>query len=63
MATTTPGPAIETDGFYATRPTRVTVFLRTFLPWQAWRFVVINLRMLRIIARSHRGGDRSVSDR
>ncbi len=55
MPTTVPEPAIETDGFYATRPTRFTVFLRTFLPWQVWRFMVINVKMLRIIARSHRG--------
>ncbi len=50
--TTEPEPAIE--ALYATRPTKATLFLRTFLPWQAWRFVVINLKMLRIIARSHR---------
>ncbi len=38
---------------YATRPTRFTVFLRTFLPWQIWRFVRINMRMFRAIAKSH----------
>jgi hypothetical protein len=43
------------DDFYATKPTRFTVFLRTFLPWQAVRFAVINLKMLRIIRRSHAG--------
>jgi hypothetical protein len=32
-----------------TRPTRSTVFLRTFLPWQLWRFVRINLKMMGII--------------
>jgi len=37
-----------------TRPTWVTRFFRTFLPWQFVRFVVINLKMLRIIALSHR---------
>lgn len=37
-----------------TRPTRLTLFLRTFLPWQAWRFAVINLKMIGIIRRSHR---------
>ncbi len=42
------------DDFYATKPTRFTVFLRTFLPWQAVRFAAINLKMLRIIGRSHR---------
>ncbi len=39
--------------FYATKPTGATLFLRTFLPWQIWRFVRINLKMLVIIARSH----------
>lgn len=37
----------------AVLPTRGTLFLRTFLPWQAWRFVWINLKMIRIIFRSH----------
>jgi hypothetical protein len=37
---------------YVTRPTRLTLFLRTFLPWQLWRFARINLKMLRIIHRS-----------
>jgi hypothetical protein len=40
--------------FYATRPTRTTVFFRTFLPWQLVRFVWINLKMVIIIRRSHR---------
>ena len=39
---------------YATKPTGWTVFLRTFLPWQAWRFIWINLKMIGIIRRSHR---------
>lgn len=38
---------------YATKPTRFTLFLRTFLPWQAWRFVVINLKMMSLIRHSH----------
>lgn len=41
------------EAFYATKPTPFTVFLRTFLPWQAWRFVRINLKMLRIIRKGH----------
>lgn len=53
-ATTPAETPHTTEAFYATRPTRTTVFLRTFLPWQLWRFVVINAKMLRIIARSHR---------
>ncbi len=39
---------------YVTKPTRLTVFLRTFLPWQAVRFAAINLKMIDIIRRSHR---------
>jgi hypothetical protein len=39
---------------YVTQPTRRTLFLRTFLPWQLWRFAVINLKMIGIIRRSHR---------
>jgi hypothetical protein len=37
---------------YVTRPTRLTLFLRTFVPWQLWRFAHINLKMIRIIRRS-----------
>jgi hypothetical protein len=39
---------------YVTRPTRWTLFLRTFVPWQLWRFARINLKMLQIIRRSRR---------
>jgi len=48
-----PADVTATKQFYATRPTRRTVFLRTFLPWQLWRFAVINLKMIGIIRRSH----------
>ncbi len=34
-------------------PTPWTIFLRTFIPWQMVRFVVINLKMFRLIWRSH----------
>ena len=42
-----------TEQFYATRPTRLTLFMRTFFLWQLWRFVWINLKMVRIIFRNH----------
>jgi hypothetical protein len=42
-----------TEAFYATLPTQRTIFLRTFLPWQLIRFVVINLKMLKLIRRGH----------
>lgn len=36
---------------YATQPTRLTLFMRTFLPWQLCRFISINLRMMMLIRR------------
>jgi hypothetical protein len=46
-------PPHVTEGVMAPMPTRWTIFLRTFIPWQMVRFVVINLRMFRLIWRSH----------
>ena len=43
----------ETNQFYATKPTHTTVFMRTFVPWQLWRFAVINLKMIAMIRLSH----------
>ncbi|HET9091025.1 MAG TPA: hypothetical protein VFN50_01360 [Acidimicrobiales bacterium] len=34
---------------YVTRPTAWTVFMRTFVPWQVWRFLRINLKMVDMI--------------
>ena len=48
-----PSDVTATKQFYVTKPTRTTVFLRTFLPWQMWRFAVINLKMIGVIRRSH----------
>jgi hypothetical protein len=55
----TAGPAASNSAIvtadtapYVTRPTRWTIFLRTFVPWQLWRFARINLKMIRIIRRS-----------
>jgi hypothetical protein len=54
MATDTrPAPYLDPAFSSATRPSRLTVRLRTFLPWQLVRFVVINLKMLRILWRNH----------
>ncbi len=36
-----------------TKPTATTRFFRTFLPWQFIRFIVINVKMVRIIAMGH----------
>ena len=39
---------------YVTNPTRSTLFMRTFLPYQLWRFLVLNTKMVGIIRRSHK---------
>jgi hypothetical protein len=49
-------PNSPNDWFFATKPTRVTLFLRTFVPYQLWRFLRINLKMFAMIHRSHKGG-------
>jgi hypothetical protein len=38
---------------YATLPTPLTRFARTFVPYQILRFLVINVKMLRMIFKSH----------
>ena len=43
------------ESFFATKPTAFTRFMRTFIPWQMVRFAAINLKMLRLIVRSHHG--------
>lgn len=43
----------DQEWFQATKPTRFTLFLRTFVPYQLWRFLRINLKMMSIIRRSH----------
>jgi hypothetical protein len=47
--------AIDSSKVSAARPNRLTVYLRTFLPWQALRFILINLRMTVMIVKSHGG--------
>jgi len=38
---------------HAPKPTSGVLFWRTFLPWQLWRFLVINFKMMGLIRRSH----------
>ena len=47
------GPPRVTEGVMDVMPTRWTIFLRTFISWQIVRFVAINLKMFRLIWRSH----------
>jgi hypothetical protein len=54
-ALTAPSAKVAADTApYVTRPTRWTIFLRTFIPWQIWRFIRINGKMIGIIVRSRR---------
>jgi hypothetical protein len=46
-------PAHDDHWLSVTKPTAMTRFFRTFLPWQVLRFLFINFKMLRIIAMSH----------
>ena len=41
------------DEAFAPMPTKTTIFWRRFIPWQAWRFIVLNLKILRIVAGGH----------
>lgn len=39
--------------YFVTKPTAFTQFMRTFIPWQLLRFIVFNLKMIRMIGLSH----------
>ncbi len=39
--------------FFAPRPSRVTLFFRTFVPWQILRFIWINIKMIQMIGKAH----------
>lgn len=46
-------PAPYEPAFYASRPTRMTLFFRTFFLWQMLRFIWMNWKMIRMIRKSH----------
>lgn len=41
------------QAYYPPSPTRLTRYMRSSLVWQAIRFIVINLKMLKLMAKSH----------
>ena len=41
------------QAYYPPRPTTLTRFMRKFLPWQLVRFAVINLKMIKLMRKSH----------
>lgn len=50
---TPPVRPVHAPEYFAPVPTARTRAMRTFIPWQLLRFVVINLKMLRMIGKSH----------
>ncbi|MGB8267168.1 MAG: hypothetical protein WCE44_12625 [Candidatus Velthaea sp.] len=43
----------QNEGSYVPLPTPHTKALRTFLPWQIYRFILINVKMFEMITKSH----------
>jgi hypothetical protein len=41
------------QAFYPPRPTAFTRYMRTSVLWQFFRFIAINIKMLKLMARSH----------
>jgi hypothetical protein len=41
------------DESYPPFPTRMTLFWRSNLLWQPWRFIILNLKMMRIVVLGH----------
>lgn len=43
-----------TQGSFTMIPSRKIVFFRKFLPWQLFRFIIVNIKMTVMIAKSHK---------
>lgn len=43
----------EKEKKYYLKANKGTLFLRSFIPWQIYRFIVINIKMLRMILKGH----------
>ena len=41
------------QAYYPPVPTGITRYLRTSVVWQLFRFMVINLKMLKLMSRAH----------
>ncbi len=41
------------QAYYAPSPTGFTCYMRICLLWQVYRFFVINIKMVKLIVRSH----------
>lgn len=43
----------NSEEFYATKPLKSVKFMRRFLPWQLYKFIVINFKVMIIVAYGH----------
>ena len=41
------------QAYYPPVPTGITRYLRTSVVWQLYRFVIINLKLMKLMTRSH----------
>lgn len=41
------------QAYYPPKPTWTTMYMRKFLPWQLVRFLIINLKMIKLMRKSH----------
>jgi len=41
------------QAYYPPAPTGLTCYMRTSIIWQLYRFIVINLKMLKLMSKSH----------
>ena len=41
------------QAYYPPVPTGLTKYMRTSFLWQLWRFLVINLKIFRLLTKSH----------
>jgi hypothetical protein len=53
MAPTTTNQRPYEQAYFPMVPTSSVLHWRKNVVWQAWRFVMINLKMMRVVRRSH----------
>lgn len=44
---------VEAKKYSAPRPTKFTLYMRSSLLWQLFRFIIVNIRMTIMITKSH----------
>jgi len=42
-----------TQDYYSPMPTKSTLFWRNFIVWQLIRFLILNLKILKIVVKGH----------